>query len=171
MCIFSTGHGIWNGSFSEHPPYNVPDVNGYYLSSALAGFYMFLTMIILLQVKGRKTLCNGFEIQKVHIMANKKKSSNRCLILWLFFFLSFYKFTTLFSRNAHRMLYSRSWQHTACRPKPVCRAAGYGQQSHRLCPCPCPCLCPCLCPCWGQTAELSWGQRAGSCARTASVFP
>uniref|UniRef100_A0A7M4EJ79 ATPase phospholipid transporting 10B (putative) n=1 Tax=Crocodylus porosus TaxID=8502 RepID=A0A7M4EJ79_CROPO len=51
MCLIGAlGHGIWNGTFSEHPPFNVPDVNGYYLSLALAGFYMFLTMIILLQL-------------------------------------------------------------------------------------------------------------------------
>uniref|UniRef100_A0A8C0H3T9 Phospholipid-transporting ATPase n=1 Tax=Chelonoidis abingdonii TaxID=106734 RepID=A0A8C0H3T9_CHEAB len=51
MCLIGAlGHGIWNGSFSERPPYEVPDPNGNYLSSALAGFYMFLTMIILLQI-------------------------------------------------------------------------------------------------------------------------
>ncbi|XP_073211993.1 phospholipid-transporting ATPase VB isoform X7 [Lepidochelys kempii] len=51
MCLIGAlGHGIWNGNFSERPPYEVPDMNGNYLSSALAGFYMFLTMIILLQI-------------------------------------------------------------------------------------------------------------------------
>ncbi|KAM7162428.1 phospholipid-transporting ATPase VB isoform 1-T1 [Macrochelys suwanniensis] len=51
MCLIGAlGHGIWKGNFSERPPYEVPDMNGNYLSSALAGFYMFLTMIILLQI-------------------------------------------------------------------------------------------------------------------------
>uniref|UniRef100_A0A8C8VG02 Phospholipid-transporting ATPase n=1 Tax=Pelusios castaneus TaxID=367368 RepID=A0A8C8VG02_9SAUR len=51
MCLIGAlGHGIWTGNFPEHPPYEIPDVNGNYLSSALAGFYMFLTMIILLQI-------------------------------------------------------------------------------------------------------------------------
>lgn len=48
-----TGHGIWAGSFSEHPPYDVPDENGNFPSPVLAGFYLFLTMIILLQVKDK----------------------------------------------------------------------------------------------------------------------
>ncbi|XP_051487523.1 phospholipid-transporting ATPase VB [Apus apus] len=51
MCLVgAVGHGIWTGSFSEHPPYEVPDENGNFLSPVLAGVYMFLTMIILLQV-------------------------------------------------------------------------------------------------------------------------
>lgn len=48
-----TGHGIWTGNFWEHPPYDVPDGNGNFVSPVLAGFYMFLTMIILLQVKDK----------------------------------------------------------------------------------------------------------------------
>ncbi|KAM9289536.1 phospholipid-transporting ATPase VB [Morus bassanus] len=48
--VGAVGHGIWTGNFSEHPPYDVPDENGNFLSPVLAGFYMFLTMIILLQV-------------------------------------------------------------------------------------------------------------------------
>lgn len=54
--IIPTGHGIWSGSFPEHPPYDVPDENGNFLSPVLSGFYMFLTMIILLQVKDKASL-------------------------------------------------------------------------------------------------------------------
>uniref|UniRef100_A0A8D2PQ20 ATPase phospholipid transporting 10B (putative) n=1 Tax=Zosterops lateralis melanops TaxID=1220523 RepID=A0A8D2PQ20_ZOSLA len=51
MCLVgAVGHGIWTGNFSEHPPYDVPDSNGNFPSPVLAGFYMFLTMIILLQL-------------------------------------------------------------------------------------------------------------------------
>uniref|UniRef100_A0A8B9FD43 ATPase phospholipid transporting 10B (putative) n=1 Tax=Amazona collaria TaxID=241587 RepID=A0A8B9FD43_9PSIT len=51
MCLVgAVGHGIWTSNFSEHPPYDVPDENGNFLSPFLAGFYMFLTMIILLQL-------------------------------------------------------------------------------------------------------------------------
>ncbi|XP_074865397.1 phospholipid-transporting ATPase VB [Carettochelys insculpta] len=51
MCLVgAVGHSIWKGSFPEHPPYEIPDLSGNYLSSTLAGFYMFLTMIILFQI-------------------------------------------------------------------------------------------------------------------------
>lgn len=36
--------------FREHPPFDVPDAKGSFPPLALGGFYMFLTMIILLQV-------------------------------------------------------------------------------------------------------------------------
>lgn len=52
-CLIPTGHGIWTGNFWHHPPYDVPDGNGNFVSPVLAGFYMFLTMIILLQVKDK----------------------------------------------------------------------------------------------------------------------
>lgn len=45
-----SGHTIWLETFDSEPPYIVPDSNGNYTPSVLAGFYMFLTMIILLQV-------------------------------------------------------------------------------------------------------------------------
>lgn len=51
LCLLS-GHGLWNRTFREHPPFDVPDANGSFLPLALEGFYMFLTMIILLQVGG-----------------------------------------------------------------------------------------------------------------------
>ncbi|XP_068273215.1 phospholipid-transporting ATPase VB [Nyctibius grandis] len=51
MCLVgAVGHGVWTGNFTEHPPYDVPDDNGNFLSPVLSGVYMFLTMIILLQV-------------------------------------------------------------------------------------------------------------------------
>ncbi|KAJ7316241.1 hypothetical protein JRQ81_002403 [Phrynocephalus forsythii] len=51
MCLIGAiGHGIWNGTFLEFPLYVIPEASGNYLSPALAGFYMFLTMIILLQI-------------------------------------------------------------------------------------------------------------------------
>lgn len=49
LCLLS-GHSLWNGTFAEHPPFDVPDANGHFPPLALGGFYMFLTMIILLQV-------------------------------------------------------------------------------------------------------------------------
>lgn len=49
LCLLA-GHGLWNGTFREHPPFDVPDATGSFPPLALGGFYMFLTMIILLQV-------------------------------------------------------------------------------------------------------------------------
>nr|XP_023408545.1 probable phospholipid-transporting ATPase VB [Loxodonta africana] len=49
LCLFS-GHSLWNRTFEEHPPFDVPDANGNFLPLTLGGFYMFLTMIILLQL-------------------------------------------------------------------------------------------------------------------------
>ncbi|KFQ53761.1 putative phospholipid-transporting ATPase VB [Nestor notabilis] len=66
MCLVgAVGHGIWTGNFSEHPPYDVPDENGKYLSPVLAGFYMFLTMIILLQVLIPISLYVSIELVKL----------------------------------------------------------------------------------------------------------
>lgn len=48
--FFFAGYGIWYGKFIIHPLFDVPNPDGGYLSPALGGFYMFLTMIILLQV-------------------------------------------------------------------------------------------------------------------------
>lgn len=53
LYLIPAGHGIWTGKFWEHPPYDVPDWNGNFVAPVLAGFYMFLTMIILLQVKDK----------------------------------------------------------------------------------------------------------------------
>ncbi|KFV70550.1 putative phospholipid-transporting ATPase VB [Dryobates pubescens] len=66
MCLVgAVGHGIWTGNFSEHPPYDVPDENGNFLSPVLAGFYMFLTMIILLQVLIPISLYVSIELVKL----------------------------------------------------------------------------------------------------------
>ncbi|KAM7100680.1 phospholipid-transporting ATPase VB [Ciconia maguari] len=66
MCLVgAVGHGIWTGNFSEHPPYDVPDESGNFLSPVLAGFYMFLTMIILLQVLIPISLYVSIELVKL----------------------------------------------------------------------------------------------------------
>ncbi|KAM8994254.1 phospholipid-transporting ATPase VB [Ara ararauna] len=66
MCLVgAVGHGIWTRNFSEHPPYDVPDENGNFLSPFLAGFYMFLTMIILLQVLIPISLYVSIELVKL----------------------------------------------------------------------------------------------------------
>ena len=68
LCLLS-GHSLWNGTFTEHPPFDVPDAKGNYLPLALGGFYMFLTMIILLQVGGPPQL----GAQKTCTTLQKKK--------------------------------------------------------------------------------------------------
>ncbi|KFO79234.1 putative phospholipid-transporting ATPase VB [Cuculus canorus] len=66
MCLVgSIGHGIWTGNFSMHPPYDVPDENGNFLSPVLAGFYMFLTMIILFQILIPISLYVSIELVKL----------------------------------------------------------------------------------------------------------
>ncbi|KGL81900.1 putative phospholipid-transporting ATPase VB, partial [Tinamus guttatus] len=66
MCLVgAVGHGIWSGTFSEHPPFDVPDENGNYLSPVVAGLYMFLTMIILLQVLIPISLYVSIELVKL----------------------------------------------------------------------------------------------------------
>ncbi|XP_064528363.1 phospholipid-transporting ATPase VB isoform X1 [Pseudopipra pipra] len=66
MCLIgAVGHGIWTGTFSEHPPYDVPDEYGNFLSPALAGFYTFLTMIILLQTLIPISLYVSIELVKL----------------------------------------------------------------------------------------------------------
>uniref|UniRef100_A0A8C3RFJ1 Phospholipid-transporting ATPase n=1 Tax=Cyanoderma ruficeps TaxID=181631 RepID=A0A8C3RFJ1_9PASS len=66
MCLVGAiGHGIWTGNFSEHPPYDVPDSNGNFVSPVLAGFYMFLTMIILLQILIPVSLYVSIELVKL----------------------------------------------------------------------------------------------------------
>ncbi|XP_017741219.1 PREDICTED: probable phospholipid-transporting ATPase VB isoform X1 [Rhinopithecus bieti] len=66
MCLIgAVGHSIWNGTFEEHPPFDVPDANGSFLPRALGGFYMFLTMIILLQVLIPISLYVSIELVKL----------------------------------------------------------------------------------------------------------
>ncbi|CAH6786500.1 Atp10b [Phodopus roborovskii] len=66
MCLIgAVGHSLWNGTFKEHPPFDVPDADGNFLSLALGGFYMFLTMIILLQVLIPISLYVSIELVKL----------------------------------------------------------------------------------------------------------
>nr|XP_012316500.1 probable phospholipid-transporting ATPase VB isoform X2 [Aotus nancymaae] len=66
MCLIgAVGHSIWNGTFEEHPPFDVPEANGSFLPHALGGFYMFLTMIILLQVLIPISLYVSIELVKL----------------------------------------------------------------------------------------------------------
>ncbi|XP_052614420.1 phospholipid-transporting ATPase VB isoform X2 [Peromyscus californicus insignis] len=66
MCLIGAiGHSLWNGTFKEHPPFDVPDAEGNFLSLGLGGFYMFLTMIILLQVLIPISLYVSIELVKL----------------------------------------------------------------------------------------------------------
>uniref|UniRef100_A0A8C9N9T3 Phospholipid-transporting ATPase n=1 Tax=Serinus canaria TaxID=9135 RepID=A0A8C9N9T3_SERCA len=66
MCLIgAVGHGIWTGNFWEHPPYAVPDWNGSFVTPVLDGFYMFLTMIILLQILIPISLYVSIELVKL----------------------------------------------------------------------------------------------------------
>ncbi|XP_054424568.1 phospholipid-transporting ATPase VB [Pteronotus mesoamericanus] len=66
MCLIgAVGHSLWNGTFREHPPFDVPDAKGSFLPLALGGFYMFLTMIILLQVLIPISLYVSIELVKL----------------------------------------------------------------------------------------------------------
>uniref|UniRef100_A0A8C5KLF5 Phospholipid-transporting ATPase n=1 Tax=Jaculus jaculus TaxID=51337 RepID=A0A8C5KLF5_JACJA len=66
MCLIGAiGHSLWNGTFNDHPPFDVPDANGNFLPLALGGFYMFLTMIILLQVLIPISLYVSIELVKL----------------------------------------------------------------------------------------------------------
>lgn len=52
VCGFSflEGHGIWLSRYENIIFFNIPESDGHVISPVLAGFYMFWTMIILLQV-------------------------------------------------------------------------------------------------------------------------
>ncbi|XP_043369835.1 phospholipid-transporting ATPase VD isoform X3 [Dermochelys coriacea] len=66
MCLIGAlGHGIWLSSYSEMPLFNVPEPNGKSTPPALAGFYMFWTMIILLQVLIPISLYVSIEVVKL----------------------------------------------------------------------------------------------------------
>ncbi|XP_035870642.1 probable phospholipid-transporting ATPase VB isoform X2 [Phyllostomus discolor] len=66
MCLIGAiGHGLWNRTFREHPPFDVPDAKGSFPPLALEGFYMFLTMIILLQVLIPISLYVSIELVKL----------------------------------------------------------------------------------------------------------
>ncbi|XP_074068587.1 phospholipid-transporting ATPase VB isoform X2 [Macrotis lagotis] len=66
MCLIGAiGHGLWKGKFSGLPPFDVPDANGSFPPIALQGFYMFLTMIILLQILIPISLYVSIELVKL----------------------------------------------------------------------------------------------------------
>lgn len=50
VCVFFKGHGIWLSKYENIIFFNIPEPDGHIISPVLAGFYMFWTMIILLQV-------------------------------------------------------------------------------------------------------------------------
>ncbi|KAL4631215.1 putative phospholipid-transporting ATPase VB isoform X2 [Arapaima gigas] len=66
MCfIGGLGHFIWLKTFPSIPPFVPPDSNNKYISDSLSGFYMFFTMIILLQVLIPISLYVSIELMKV----------------------------------------------------------------------------------------------------------
>uniref|UniRef100_A0A671RBU7 P-type ATPase N-terminal domain-containing protein n=1 Tax=Sinocyclocheilus anshuiensis TaxID=1608454 RepID=A0A671RBU7_9TELE len=68
MCLIGVlGHAIWLETFTSMSSYIVPDSNGNYIPSVLAGFYMFFTMIILLQVHNlslARLMLSRFKVNK-----------------------------------------------------------------------------------------------------------
>ncbi|XP_078403348.1 phospholipid-transporting ATPase VD [Cetorhinus maximus] len=66
MCLIGAfGHGIWLSGYSQFPIFNVPQPDGEHTPPALAAFYMFWTMIILLQVLIPISLYVSIEIVKL----------------------------------------------------------------------------------------------------------
>ncbi|KAI9539058.1 hypothetical protein NQZ68_009135 [Dissostichus eleginoides] len=66
MCfVGSVGHFLWLEEFPDVPPYLVPDSNGHLDSPGLSGFYMFFTMIILLQILIPISLYVSIELVKI----------------------------------------------------------------------------------------------------------
>ncbi|XP_074204443.1 phospholipid-transporting ATPase VD isoform X1 [Camelus bactrianus] len=66
MCLTGAlGHGIWLSRYEHIPFFNIPDPDGHVISPLLAGFYMFWTMIILLQVLIPISLYVSIEIVKL----------------------------------------------------------------------------------------------------------
>nr|XP_026651075.1 probable phospholipid-transporting ATPase VD isoform X1 [Zonotrichia albicollis]XP_026651076.1 probable phospholipid-transporting ATPase VD isoform X1 [Zonotrichia albicollis] len=66
MCLTGAiGHGLWLSRYSEIPIFNIPRPDGKSNPPALAGFYMFWTMIILLQVLIPVSLYVSIEIVKL----------------------------------------------------------------------------------------------------------
>lgn len=53
------GHYLWLQELPGVPPYLVPDSNGHLDSPGLSSFYMFFTMIILLQVEESDCVSEG----------------------------------------------------------------------------------------------------------------
>ncbi|XP_009281865.1 PREDICTED: probable phospholipid-transporting ATPase VD [Aptenodytes forsteri] len=66
MCLTGAiGHGIWLSRYSEIPFFNIPEPDGKLIPPILAGFNMFWTMIILLQVLIPISLYVSIEIVKL----------------------------------------------------------------------------------------------------------
>uniref|UniRef100_A0A8C5MKB7 Phospholipid-transporting ATPase n=1 Tax=Leptobrachium leishanense TaxID=445787 RepID=A0A8C5MKB7_9ANUR len=66
MCLVGAfGHAIWLAGFRQFPIFILPESSGQHTSPALAGFYMFWTMIILLQVLIPISLYVSIEIVKL----------------------------------------------------------------------------------------------------------
>ncbi|XP_026185455.1 probable phospholipid-transporting ATPase VB [Mastacembelus armatus] len=66
MCLIgAVGHSLWLQLLPGVPPYLVPDSTGHLDSPSLSGFYMFFTMIILLQVLIPISLYVSIELVKV----------------------------------------------------------------------------------------------------------
>ncbi|KAJ7400717.1 putative phospholipid-transporting ATPase VD [Pitangus sulphuratus] len=66
MCLTGAiGHGIWLTRYSEIPFFNIPKPDGKSVPPILGGFYMFWTMIILLQVLIPVSLYVSIEIVKL----------------------------------------------------------------------------------------------------------
>ncbi|XP_060044079.1 phospholipid-transporting ATPase VD isoform X2 [Erinaceus europaeus] len=66
MCLTGAlGHGIWLSRYENVPFFNIPEPDGHVISPVLAGFYMFWTMIILLQVLIPISLYVSIEIVKL----------------------------------------------------------------------------------------------------------
>lgn len=66
MCLTGAlGHGIWLSKYEDVLFFNIPEPDGHIISPVLAGFYMFWTMIILLQVLIPISLYVSIEIVKL----------------------------------------------------------------------------------------------------------
>ncbi|XP_007180816.2 phospholipid-transporting ATPase VD isoform X2 [Balaenoptera acutorostrata] len=66
MCLTGAlGHGIWLSRYENIPFFNIPEPDGHVISPVLGGFYMFWTMIILLQVLIPISLYVSIEIVKL----------------------------------------------------------------------------------------------------------
>ncbi|XP_072002006.1 phospholipid-transporting ATPase VB isoform X2 [Engystomops pustulosus] len=66
MCLIGAiGHGLWYRKYGIHPLFDVPNPDGSYTAPALASFYMFLTMIILLQILIPISLYVSIELVKL----------------------------------------------------------------------------------------------------------
>ncbi|XP_058526126.1 phospholipid-transporting ATPase VD [Ochotona princeps] len=66
MCLTGAlGHGIWLSRYENIFFFNIPESDGHVISPLLAGFYMFWTMIILLQVLIPISLYVSIEIVKL----------------------------------------------------------------------------------------------------------